>query len=178
MKILNALPKSLLLILFSVTLYLLPASASAQICAGSNLRYVVRNELGKVIDPTGVYETKAKSGSPKLFSIEIDELQDAQKIVKGITGNSARVIHATGMCNFREPVRVTLKLKGKEMNLTFLMPRFSEYESRSFVVDSLPFQPGTFEIDLSAVREVNPAGDWSGSFFPARGWKKVKTAAH
>ena len=165
MKIFDPLPKCLLLVMLGVSLYLVPASANAQICPGSNLRYVVRDEMGKVIDPTGVYETKAQS--------QIDELKDAQKVVKGATGNSVRVIHADGMCNFREPVKVTLKLKGKEMNLIFLMPKFGEYESRSFVVDSLPFQPGTFEIDLSAAGKANPAGDWLGSFFPATGWKKM-----
>ena len=179
MKIINALPKSLLLALFSATaiglLCLVPATAGAQICAGSNLRYVVRDNLGKVIDPAGVYEAKAKSGSPKLFSVEMDELKDAQKVVKGIAGNSVPVIHARGMCNFREPVKVTLKLKGKEMYLTFLMPKFTEYESRSFVVDSLPFRPGTFEIDLSGAGMVNPAGDWLGSFYSAKGWKKSRS---
>jgi hypothetical protein len=80
------------------------------------------------------------------------------------------------MCNFREPVKVPLKLKGKEMNLTFLMPKFTEYESRSFVIDSLPFRPGRFEIDLSGAGKTNPAGDYLGRFFPATGWKKIKAA--
>jgi hypothetical protein len=171
MKIFEALAKTLLLFLIAATtLCLLQANASAQICAGSSLRYVVRDGQGKVIDPTGLYESKARVGT--------DELKEAQKVIKGITVASIKVLRASGMCNFREPVRVALKLKGKEMNLVFLMPRFGEYESRSFLVDSLPFRPGTFEIDLSGAGETNPAGDWLGSFFPAKRWKKVEASNH
>ena len=151
MKILDSLPKGLLLILLGATaFFLLPANASAQICAGSSLRYLVRDEQGKVIDPTTLYEPGPRS--------DISELKDAQKIVKGINGDSVRVIRARGMCNFREPVKFTLKNKGKEMDLVFLMPRLGEYDSRSFLVDSLPFRSGTFEIDLSGTGEANPAG--------------------
>lgn len=156
----------LLMPLGAALLYIAPANATAQICAGSSLRYVVRDGRGKTIDPTGFYETKSHS--------EIDELKDAQKVVKGIAGNSVRVIQANGMCNFREPVKVALKLKGKVMNLIFLMPKLGEYDSRSFLVDSLPFQPGTFRIDLAGMGAANPAGDWLGRFFPATGWKKVR----
>ena len=169
MEILNTFAKALLLILLGAAwLYIAPSNASAQICAGSSLRYVVRDGRGKVIDPEGVYEPNSRS--------EIDELKDAQKVIKGIKGNTVRVIHARGMCNFREPVKVTLKLKGKEMSLVFLMPRFGEYESRSFLVDSLPFRAGTFEIDLAGAGEANPAGDWLGGFYTAKGWKKVRSA--
>jgi hypothetical protein len=171
MKILGAQSKGLVLVsLIAAGIYLLPVNTNAQICAGSNLRYVVRDEMGKVIDPSGVYEPKVER--------EIDELKDAQKVVKGSSGDSVRVIRINGMCNFRQPVKVTLKRKGKMMNLTFLMPGFGEYESRSFLVDSLPFRPGTFEIDLSVPGEANPAGDWLGRFFPARGWKKVSATRH
>jgi len=165
MKTIETLPKVLLFLLGAATALYLPASASAQICAGSSLRYVVRDEAGKVIDPTGIYETPTRSA--------IDELKDAQKVLKGIAGNSVNVVHARGMCNFREPFQMVLKLKGKEMALSFLMPRFGEYESRSFLVDSIPFHEGKFSIDLAGEGDANPAGDWLGRFFPAKGWKKV-----
>jgi hypothetical protein len=171
MKILDALSKSLVLVWFSAAgIYLVPVNANAQICAGSNLRYVVRDELGKVIDATGVYEPKDDS--------KIDELKDVQKVIKGTTGSSVRVIRVNGMCNFREPVKITLKRKGQNMNLVFRMPRFTEYESRSFLVDSLAFRPGAFEIDLSGPGQANPAGDWLGRFFPARGWKIISATRH
>jgi hypothetical protein len=165
MKTIETLPKLLLFLLFAATALYLPAGASAQICAGSSLRYVVRDGAGKVIDPTGIYETETRSA--------VDELKEAQKLLKGIAGNSISVVHARGMCNFREPVQMVLKLKGKEMTLIFLMPRFGEYDSRSFLVDSIPFRQGKFSIDLAGEGEANPAGDWLGTFFPAKGWKKV-----
>lgn len=166
MKSIDSIPKSLLILLFTATtLFLLPGNASAQICAGSSLRYVVRDEKGKVIDPTDIYETKTRS--------KVEELKDAQKAVKGVAGNDAKVIRASGMCNFREPVQVMVKLNSKVMNLTFLMPVLGEYDSRSFLVDSIPFQAGAFEINLAGEGETNPAGDWLGRFFAAKGWKKV-----
>jgi len=166
MKTIEAFPKAPLLLLFiTIALSLLPANASAQICAGSSLRYVVRDGAGKVIDPTGIYETATRSA--------IDELKDAQKVLKGIAGNSVSVVHVRGMCNFRETVKMTVKLKGKVMTLSFLMPRFTEYESRSFLVDSIPFREGNFSIDLAGEGEANPAGNWLGGFFPAKSWKKV-----
>jgi hypothetical protein len=84
------------------------------------------------------------------------------------------VVRASGMCNFRETVKMTVKLKGKVMNLTFEMPKFTEYESRSFLVDSIPFRPGGFVISLSGPGQANPAGDWLGKFFPAKGWKEPR----
>ena len=169
MKTIETLPKALLVLLFiATTLFLLPVNASAQICAGSSLRYVVRDEKGKVIDPTGVYETKTRSS--------VDELKDAQKVIKGVEGNTTKVIRASGMCNFTEPVKLTLRLNSRMMNLTFMMPRLGEYDSRSFLVDSIPFRAGAFEINLAGKGETNPAGTWLGDFFPARSWKKVATA--
>ncbi|HVQ37062.1 MAG TPA: hypothetical protein VMS31_05995 [Pyrinomonadaceae bacterium] len=169
MKIIDSMTKPLLLILFATTtVCFLAANASAQICAGSNLRFVVRDEKGKVIDPTGTYETTER--------VKVEEFKDAPKVFKGVRENSVRVVRASGMCNFRQPVKVAVKLRGKVMNLTFLMPRFTEYESRSFLADSMPFRAGTFEIDLAMAGETNPAGGWLGSFFPAKGWKKAKTA--
>jgi len=167
MKTIEALPRTLLVLLFTATtLLLLPNNAGAQICAGSSLRYVVRDEKGTVIDPTGIYETETPN--------KVDELKDAQKVLKGSAGDSVRVIRTSGMCNFRLPVKIVLKLKAQKMTLTFLMPPFTEYESRSFLVDSMPFEAGSFLIDLAAKGETNPAGDWLGSFFPAKSWKKVK----
>jgi hypothetical protein len=171
MKIVDATPKGLLVVLMSMTaLCLLPVSASAQICAGSNLRYLVRDQRGKAIDPTGLYETKSVN--------EIDELKDAQKVFKGISGNSVRVIRVSGMCNFREPVGLIVKHQGKAMKLTFLMPKFTEYESRSFLVDSIPFRSGTFEINLAGASIESPLGYRFGTLFPARGWKQVKAGKH
>jgi hypothetical protein len=174
MKTIEARPKALLkpliLLLFTATaLYFLPVNTNAQICAGSNLRYVVRDEMGKVIDPSGIYAPSGKG--------QIDELKEAQKVIKG-AGNNARIIRISGMCNFREPVKVTLKYKGKIMALVFRMPKFGEYESRDFLVDSLPFRAGIFEIDLSGPGQANPAGDWLARFYPAKGWKLIKAPRH
>jgi hypothetical protein len=167
MKIFAVLSKAVLLVLASAfVLFLLPGDTSAQICPGSHLRYVVRDGKGRVIDPTGVYQPEKRG--------QISELKDAEKVIKGAAQPSIRVVDVFGMCNFREPVHVALKLKGKEMNLIFLMPRFEEYESRNFMVDSIPYKAGTFEINLAEAGEVNPGGARAGGFYPAKRWKPSK----
>lgn len=147
-------------------LCLVPASVRAQICAGSTLRYVVRDAQGRVMDPSGVFERKGAT--------DIDELKDASKVINKASAEKTRVMRWRGMCNFREDVKESLKLDGKVMNVIFLMPRLSRYDSRSFLVDSLPFREGTYEIDLTGEGQVNPAGGWLGQFYAAKGWKKIR----
>jgi hypothetical protein len=74
------------------------------------------------------------------------------------------------MCNFKKPVKLHITLEGKTMNLTFLMPKLGEYDSRDFLVDSLPFRPGTFEIELA----VETSSSTMSRFYPASGWKEIK----
>jgi hypothetical protein len=73
------------------------------------------------------------------------------------------------MCVFKQPVKLRLTLKGKTMNLIFRVPKLSEYDSRNFLVDSLPFREGTFEIELTV-----SGSDTRPRFYPASGWKEVK----
>ena len=161
--------KVLVLTIFAgALLCLTPLGARAQICPGSSLRYVVRDAKGKVIDPSGVFERKRFA--------EIDELKDASKVIKVAGTEKIRVIEWRGMCNFREAVKESLNLKGKVMNVTFIMPRLSQYATRNFLVDSLPFRAGSYEIDLTGEGQENPAGAWLGRFYPAKGWKKINRA--
>ena len=161
--------KVLVLTIFAgALLCLAPLSVRAQICPGSSLRYVVRDEQGNVIDPSGVFEPKR--------SADIDELKDASKVIKVAGTEKTRVIEWRGMCNFREPVNESLTLNGKVMNVTFNTPRVSQYATRNFLVDSLPFREGSYEIDLTSEGEENPAGAWLGKFYPAKGWKKINPA--
>jgi hypothetical protein len=140
-----------------------------QICAGSSLRYVVRDAKGVVIDPS-------KAFTPDKYS-RIEELKDAAKVLKG-AAEPVRIIQWHRMCNFPEPVRATLKLNGREMMLEFLMPQLSEYDSRSFLVDSIPFHAGHYVIDLSGDGEETAPGPWLGQFYAAKNWSKMTSAKH
>ena len=64
----------------------------------------------------------------------------------------------------------TLTYRGKTMRLIFNVdiPN-KELPFNSLTVDSLPFQEGTFKLDLSGGRDE----DW-GKGVPARRWKKVR----
>ncbi len=158
--------KFLILTIFAgALLCLAPLSVRAQICPGSSLRYVVRDEQGNVIDPSGVFEPKR--------SADIDELKDASKVIKVTGTEKTRVIEWRAMCNFREAVKESLNVNGKVMHVTFIMPRLSQYATRNFLVDSLPFRVGSYEIDLTGEGEENPAGNWLGRFYAAKGWKKI-----
>lgn len=65
-------------------------------------------------------------------------------------------------CYFNETVKFRLTLNGKNMNLIFDVR--GGYDR---VIDSLPFQQGTFEID-----STNGPG-----FYPAKAWRKVSDKA-
>jgi hypothetical protein len=63
---------------------------------------------------------------------------------------------------------VTLTFNGKSMQLIFNIAIDRTQRDRRIVVDGLPFQVGTFELDLSGwTREPE-------SMIPATRWKKLK----
>jgi hypothetical protein len=146
------------------------AGAHGQICSGSQLSYVVRNEQGVAIDGARKDLTigPGKVAGPSWTSNRDFRYNDqTPKTISSLRGRIA-VLETSGMCTFTESVKLQLALKGKRMSLTFLTPKLSEYDSRDFFVDSVPFQQGTFEIELKA----DPKG--ASLFYPAAGWKKVK----
>jgi hypothetical protein len=152
-----------------------PQVAQAQICPGSHLTYIVRDARGVAIDAASKglqYDPDNGSQSRKWQISPGDfirsDLKQVPDSVKKLNGKTAG-LETEGMCIFKQPVRLQLTLKGKTMNLTFLIPKLSEYDSRDFLVDSLPFRQGTFEIELP----VETPGERS-RFYPASGWKKVK----
>src|ERR1044072_7297843 len=145
-------------------------TASAQICAGTSLRYVVREAKGVVIDPAKAFQAARPS--------EIEELKNAPDVITGAPAGPVRVIKWFRFCNFPEPVHATLHLNGKEMVLEFRMPRFTEYESRRFLVDSIPFRAGHYFIDLSVEGEKTPTGNRLGEFYGAKKWSKMNSAKH
>ena len=71
------------------------------------------------------------------------------------------------MCNFKDDVKLSVTLAGKTMNLVFHVPKLNETDSKDFVVDSLPFKAGDYEITLNM-----PPDTWV-NFYPAKGWQKA-----
>lgn len=166
---------SILVAIGGLLIVVAPQAVQAQICPGSHLTYIVRDAHGVAIDAAskglhydpdnGSPNRKWRSSSHEF--IRSDEMQVPDS-VKKVNGKMA-VLETEGMCTFKQPVKLQLTLEGKTMNLTFLMPKLDEYDSRDFLVDSLPFRQGTFEIELAA----EESGKRS-RLYPASGWKKVK----
>lgn len=141
------------------------SSAQAQYCPSSQLNYIVRDANGKIINP-------AKLDAPDFIEEDVMEvsyaeaekkrenrwaLGDAVKAARELkqggldreTGSLFVLHESSGGCNFTKPVTLRFTLGKKTMNLVF---RFAapkrDYDSAVFLVDSLPFEQGTFEIDL------------------------------
>jgi len=153
---------SFLVVLINVT----PQIARGQICRGSQLIYIVRDARGVAIDAARqdlqFEDNKWKVSDRSFIRVE----KQVPKSISRLNGNIA-ALETFGMCIFKAPVKLQLMLKGKTMNLMFLVPKLSEYDSRDFLVDSLPFKSGRFEIRLPA------NADHTSRFYLASGWKRV-----
>lgn len=175
MKVFNGACGVLLLaVLSGILIAMAPQTARGQICPGSHLTYIVRDARGVAIDAARKslrYDPDNGSQNRK-WQISRDFIRnDEMRVpdsVKTLNGKMA-ALETEGMCVFKKPVKLQVTLNGKTMNLTFLMPKLDEYDSKDFLVDSLPFRQGTFEIDLTIEKSSTRS-----RFYPASGWKKVK----
>jgi hypothetical protein len=162
--------KVFLLIVGAMTFAVVPQMTRAQSCAGSNLTYLVRDAKGAAIDAaSGELLFTVKDWAPTHANFIRGKLL-APKVVRDLNGKLA-ALETWGMCSFSGPVSLKLTLQGKSMNLNFLTNPLPRDQGTSYLVDSVPFQPGTFEIALP----VN--SDYSPRFYPAGGWKKVSDKA-
>jgi hypothetical protein len=162
-------------IVVCVALLAFSIGAQGQTCPGSHLTYIVRDDKGKPIDAaqkdlqfkidsaTGL-STSKWFASGKQF---IKYLSNVPEDINRLNG-TIHAIYTSAMCNFQQPVNLTVTWKDQTMNLTFLVPTLSRNDSKDFLVDSLPIKTGDYEIDLTK----DPEG--KRYFYPATGWKKVK----
>jgi hypothetical protein len=127
--------------------------------------YIVRDNKGKIVD-------MSSPGAPLLLDSNGAWVAAASRANEFDLGGGVKV-KATALLSkgYRGRSRleaVTLKYRGKTMRLIFDLeiPRVGA----SFEVDSLPFQEGTFKLDLGQ-RQYRPLSDWP--FFPATAWKKI-----
>lgn len=147
-----------------------PQTARAQSCPGSELIYIVRDEKGAAID---VPRTDLRYQSIVKWKSATGFVSAQMRVPKTITalGEKLSALAISGMCSFREEPTLKLTLNGKSMNLTFHTHPLPGYGSTNYLIDSLPFQQGTFEID------VPNNADFAPQFYAASGWKKVSENA-
>jgi hypothetical protein len=162
--------KALTTVAFGVVLFATaPQIARAQICAGSYLNYIVRDAKGTIIDASRRDLKFDGEGNQEKYSHWSAEKMYVNGSDKSLPSNLAKfdgnVLFNRGMCIFKDDVRLRVIFAGKTMNLLFRMPSLSQYDSRNFVVDSLPFKAGAYEITLkvTSVPSLN--------YYPASSWK-------
>ncbi len=158
-------------------LLLLPNSGSLQSCNPASVSYMIRDEQGRVLSESEinsfeeqlpkqigdatVYATKvslADDGRSYYWPESVDFEKGKKQAALGFANAGTCTMHFT---------EVTLKYHEKKMRLVFNIDISRTQPDRRMVVDSLPFQEGTFVLDMSA------RGKDTELIVPAQWWKKL-----
>ena len=150
-----------------------------QYCNPAVVNYILRDENGKVLTETEiktVYEQLPKAiGDARLYAGQVSFAEDERTFYlpesvdwqKGRKQPSLEFVNSE-TCTM-QLTEVTLIYHGKKMRLVFDINIARSQADRRLVVDSLPFQEGTFGLDLGG-RPV--ARD---QIIPPERWKRLKT---
>ena len=151
-------------------------SVSAQSCNPAAVNYIVRDEKGNVLSGeelktihqqlpetigngnTAVGEVSFTSDGVTYYWPESVDWEKGKKVSTLEFANAAT-------CTLNLP-RLDLEYHGMKMTMIFEISIERHQDDRRLVIDSLPFQSGTFTLDLSG---------WSRSrdkMIPATRWKK------
>jgi hypothetical protein len=153
--------------------------AHAQYCNPAVVNYILRDENGKVLTDTEtktVYEQLPKAiGDARLYLGQVSFAEDERTFYwpesvdwqKGRKQPSLEFVNSE-TCTM-QLTEVALVYHGKKMRLVFDIIIARSQSDRRLVVDSLPFQEGTFALDLGG-RPV--ARD---QIIPSERWKRLKT---
>jgi len=149
-------------------------TSRAQICPGSNLYYLVRDGKGAIIN-AGRKDLKYLGEATKQPGIDwgaqaINDQQMRSKTVPAEVSelNGKVALRKMTFCNFQTDLKLSVTLGGETMNLLFHTPRLDDTVSKDFVVESVPFKAGDYEITLDM-----PADVWV-NYYPAKLWKKQR----
>ena len=164
---------TILLLVFLTTI----RGVEAQSCNPAVVSYVVRDEKGTVLSETElqtIYANLPKTiGDAGLETGQVSLAEDGQSFYwpESVDWSKGKKQPALEFANARtctmELSEVTLTYHDRRMHLIFNVKIDRTQPNRRPVVDSLPFQEGTFVLDLKS---------WSGEpekVIPARHWKKV-----
>lgn len=170
----SSLCKALIGIAFTATIVaIIPRAAQGQKCLGSRVAYLVRDEKGRPIDETvkDLWQVKDNgSGSSRGWSapwsnFSKDDSEQVKVLPASIATLQRKIVtfNTAAYCSFDRIVKLQLKHNGKVMNLIF---NTASADDQWYMVDALPFQEGSFEIQLPKL----PPRSWK--FFASRDWKK------
>lgn len=151
-------------------------TAKGQYCRGSSLLYIVRDAKGRIINPAKLDAPAFIEENVRAISYAEAEKQREGYWAEGEAVKEARkqrfaaldketgslfALHESsgGACAFTKPMTYRLSSGGKTMNLIFRFnkPKFAD---QVYLVDSLPFQQGTYEIDMDDKAANVAAANW------------------
>jgi hypothetical protein len=154
-------------------------SANAQSCNPAAVSYIVRNEQGRVV--SGEELKVLQQQIPKIVGNADTSVGEVSFASDGVTfywhesvdWDKGKKVPALEFANAKTCILnfpgVDLTYHGKKMRLIFNITIDRNQHDRRPVIDSLPFQEGTFVLDLTS---------WSHNedkMIPATLWKKSKT---
>ena len=166
-------------VMFTILLLVfLATGVEPQSCNPAVVSYVVRDEKGSVLNATELQTLYAqlpkKIGDAALEAGQVSVAENGQDFYwpESVDWSKGRKQSALEFANAAtctmQLSEITLTFHDLKMHLIFNIKIDRNQPNRRPVVDSLPFQEGTFVLDLKS---------WSGEpekIIPAGHWKKVK----
>jgi hypothetical protein len=149
-------------------------STRAQSCNPAVVSYIVRDESGQVLSAAElktVYEQLPQViGTARTYVGEVSFKDDGKSYYwpESADWKRGRKVTSLGFANAENCAmlltEVTLTYHNRKMRLIFNLDVTRTQPDRRQVIDSLPFQTGTFKLDLSgwarSENEVTPAERW------------------
>ncbi|PWT88757.1 MAG: hypothetical protein C5B55_12615 [Blastocatellia bacterium] len=147
------------LVILSALLFLPLTSASAQSCNPAAVDYIVRDEMGQILNNeelNTIHRTLPKTiGNADTSVDEVSFASDGVTYYwpESVEANAGTKVPVLGFVNAGTCTmnlnRVDLTYHGKTMSLIFNIIIDRDQDDRRPVIDSLPFHDGTFVLDLS-----------------------------
>lgn len=151
--------------------------AQPQSCNPAVVSYLVRDENGKLLNQAelkSIYEQLPKSiGDARTFMDEVSFAEDGKSFYwpESVEWPKGRKVPALEFVNSETCTmhftEVTLLYHQKRMRLIFNIDIARSQSDRRPVVDSLPFQEGTFKLDMTGWTHEDD------QMTPSTRWKKV-----
>lgn len=170
----------LLTFLFFLLFWSAP-KATAQLCPGSQVNLIVRDEKGAVMDPTPLSERRRLSRTFDFVKVQEAELPNG---IGDGRGSTKVLLFSDDGCTLRPAEEATFEFQGRKMRLVFRNPKRERDRSVFYTIDLPPFRQGTFEIDLSSPVGLVPDSSGQTSFeesrsfvFSSGAWRETGSAA-
>lgn len=166
-------------VLFAILV--LAINSNAQSCNPAVVSYIVRDEKGKIVSQEQVTaisdQLPKKIGDAGVSTTDVSFKPDKVSYYwpEDADNEKGSKVPALLFANAAECTmhlsEATLTFQGKKMRLVFNIDIDRTQQDRRQVIDSLPFQNGTFKLDLTG---------WDRSddkLIPSTHWKRIKPTA-